>query len=126
MLCNQILDLIVLPVNEISLSTLAAKLGVSASDVSIKVVIEPATDTNGSIKSSGLTAVSPVIEFHVSAVGKDGKEIPVVEKKFSDYVDRDITGVASFDATHSTGVTLKADGTVMPLPTFFSWSRCKS
>jgi hypothetical protein len=108
-----------LPVSEISFDRLAKELGVDASDIAIKINVKPAVDDKKAVVKAGLTSVSPVIEFSVVAVNPSGKEISIVKKKFSQYVDRVISGAASFDEKTSTGVRINDDGTLSPLPTYF-------
>jgi hypothetical protein len=108
-----------LPVSEISLDRLAQELGVDASDIAIKINVKPAVDDKKAAEKAGLTSVAPVIEFSVLAANPSGKEISIVKKRFSRYVDRVIAGAVSFDDETSTGVRINDDGTLSPLPTYF-------
>jgi hypothetical protein len=102
-----------LPVSQINLNELAAKLGVSAEMVDVNVSVNA---VNLSAIPTGKKVVSKVVEFTLEAVSGSKKE---TIQTFSEYVTRTITGENTFDPNKSTGVKVNADGSVTSVPTLF-------
>jgi hypothetical protein len=102
-----------LPVTQIHVDDLAAKLGVSAETVSIDVSINEikASDILG-----GNQVVSKVVEFELEAVSGD-KRASI--NTFTEYVARTINREQTFDSNKSTAVRVNADGSITSFPTLF-------
>jgi hypothetical protein len=102
-----------LPVTQIHIDDLAARLGVSAEMVSIDVSIN---EIDGSDIQGGRKVVSKLVEFKLGAVS-GGKWVSI--DTFSEYVARTINGEQPFDSNKSTAVRVNADGSVSSVPTLF-------
>jgi hypothetical protein len=102
-----------LPVTQIHVDDLAAKLGVSAETVSVDVSIN---EIEGSDILGGNQVVSKVVEFELEAVSGE-KRASI--NTFSEYVARTINGEQTFDSNKSTAVRVNADGSVSSVPTLF-------
>jgi hypothetical protein len=102
-----------LPVSQININELAAKLGVSAEMVDVNVLVNA---VNLPAIQTGKKVVSKVVEFTLEGVSGNKKE---TIQTFSEYVTRTITGENTFDANKSTGVKVNADGSVTSVPTLF-------
>jgi hypothetical protein len=101
-----------LPVSEIKIADLAAKLGTTADKVKINVYVNV---VNTNVK--GVKLASDVIDFTIEAAAGDKKE---AVSKFSTYVEREIVGDANFNKEKSVAVRLNADGTFSAIPTLFN------
>jgi hypothetical protein len=102
-----------LPVSQIKVEDLAARLGVSVETVSIDVSIN---EKEGSDILGGRKVVSKLVEFKIGAVSGD-KRVSI--DTFTEYVARTINGEQPFDSNKSTAVRVNADGSVSSVPTFF-------
>jgi hypothetical protein len=102
-----------LPVSQIHVGDLAAKLGVSADNVyinvSVNVVERPKIQTGNKV-------VSKVVEFTLEAVSGDKR---VWISTFTEYVARTINGEQTFDSNKSTAIRVNVDGSVSSVPTLF-------
>ncbi|MGX1901855.1 S-layer homology domain-containing protein [Thermolongibacillus altinsuensis] len=108
-----------LPVAEIQakLQDLVKKLGVaSADDIVISISMNP-VDKQQVAGKYKWNVVSNVVEFHVVA-SANGKTEPIT--RFTQYVERELTGSKTFDATHSVAVRINDDGTFASVPTLFN------
>ena len=111
-----------LPAQEIKLSEVAQKLGVSANDVKITVVIASLkTDEVATIKENankqGLILVGAPLVFKIEATAGDKK---VEVNNFSTYVSRGINLPGSVEGNRTVGAVKNYDGTLSPVPTQFS------
>ncbi|PLS17784.1 hypothetical protein CVD28_08765 [Bacillus sp. M6-12] len=104
-----------LPVAEIALSELAAKLGTEAKNVNLVITLKEAAADLTSINKAGLKAVSKVIDFNVEAQ-YGGKSEHV--NRFADYVDRSINIGKTVNPDKAIVVKLTEKGFV-PVPTVF-------
>jgi hypothetical protein len=102
-----------LPVSQIKVEDLAARLGVSADEVAIHVSVNV---VERPVIQSGNKVVTGVVEFTLEAVS--GNKIEPIQT-FSEYVARTINGEYSFDSKKSTAVRVNADGSVSSVPTLF-------
>jgi hypothetical protein len=102
-----------LPVSQIKVEDLAARLGVSADvvdiHVSVNVVERPVIQSVNKV-------VTEVVEFTLEAVS--GNKIEPIQT-FTEYVARTINGEQTFDSNKSTAVKVNADGSVSSVPTLF-------
>lgn len=101
-----------LPVSEIKIADLAAKLGTTADNVKINIYVNV---VNTNVK--GVKLASDVIDFTIEAVAGNKKE---VVSKFSSYVEREIVGDANFNKEKSVAVRLNSNGTFSAIPTLFN------
>jgi hypothetical protein len=102
-----------LPVSQIKVEDLAARLGVSADEVAIHVSVNV---VERPVIQSGNKVVTEVVEFTLEVVS--GNKIELIQT-FSEYVARTITGEQPFDSNKSTAVRVNADGSVSSVPTLF-------
>lgn len=111
-----------LPVSEIKVSELAAKLGVNESEVQIIISVNevPQEDVKDTVDKNKLNLASKVLEFTVTAVSGD-KSQPI--SAFTTFVEREITGDQVFDAEQSVAVKLNDDGTFSAIPTLFNGNK---
>ncbi|RAK20354.1 S-layer family protein [Anoxybacillus vitaminiphilus] len=99
------------------LQALAQRLGVSnAEDLTISIAMSE-VDKQESASKYKVNIVSNVVEFHVE-VSANGKTEQLT--RFSQYVDRELTGDKVFDPNHSVALRLNEDGTFVSLPTLFN------
>jgi len=101
-----------LPVSEIKIADLAAKLGTTADNVKINVYVNV---VNTNVK--GVKLASDVIDFTIEAVAGNKKE---AISKFSTYVEREIVGDTNFNKEKSVAVRLNSNGTFSAIPTLFN------
>jgi hypothetical protein len=102
-----------LPVSQIHVGDLAAKLGVSADNVYINVSVNAVDRAR---VQKGIRIVSKVLEFTVEAASGGKKESI---NTFTEYVARTIVGEQTFDSNKSTAVRVNSDGSVTSVPTLF-------
>ncbi|WP_230494895.1 S-layer homology domain-containing protein [Pseudoneobacillus rhizosphaerae] len=102
-----------LPISQIKVEDLAAKLGVSATNLQITVSVN--TVERPEIQK-GIKVLSKVVEFTVEAVSGNKKESI---HTFTEYVARTIVGERMFDSNKSTAVKINANGSVSSVPTLF-------
>jgi hypothetical protein len=102
-----------LPISQIKVEELAAKLGVSATNLHITVSVN--TVERPEIKK-GIKVNSKVVEFTIEAVSGNKRESI---DTFTEYVARTIVGEQAFDPNKSTAVKVIADGSVLSVPTLF-------
>jgi hypothetical protein len=102
-----------LPVSQIKVEDLAARLGVSADEVDIHVSVNV---VERPVIQSGNKVVTEVVEFTLEA--DSGNKIEPIQT-FSEYVARTINGEQPFDSNKSTAVRVNADGSVSSVPTLF-------
>ncbi|UYZ21805.1 S-layer homology domain-containing protein [Mesobacillus jeotgali] len=100
-----------IPASEINIAELAAKLGTTADNVKINISVNP---VNKTVKD--LNLASDVIDFTIEAVAGTKKESIT---KFSQYVEREITGDKDFNKAKSVAVRLNSNGTFSAIPTLF-------
>lgn len=100
-----------LPVSEINVAALAAKLGTTAGNVKINISVNV---VNKNV--AGVNKVSDVIDFTIEAVAGNKKEYITT---FSTYVERNIKGSKDFNKEKSVAVRLNANGTFSAIPTLF-------
>ncbi|WP_423408393.1 S-layer homology domain-containing protein [Heyndrickxia sp. MSNUG] len=101
-----------LPVSEIKIADLAAKLGTTADNLKINIYVNV---VNTNVK--GVKLASDVIDFTIEAVAGNKKE---AISKFSTYVEREIVGDANFNKEKSVAVRVNSDGTFAAIPTLFN------
>jgi hypothetical protein len=102
-----------LPVSQINVRDLAAKLGLSEDKIAILVSVNV---VDRPVIQSGKKVVSKVVEYTVEAVSGVKKESI---HTFTEYVVRTINGDQTFDSNKSTAVRVNADGSVLSVPTLF-------
>ncbi|RXJ01692.1 S-layer homology domain-containing protein [Anaerobacillus alkaliphilus] len=106
-----------LPVAEVSNAKLAAALGVAAgTEIEITVSVNKVEDTKGVVTKNKLKTVSNVVEFKIHATAGE-KTVEV--NRFSQYLEREISGDANFNAAKSSVVRLNDDGTFTAVPSVF-------
>ncbi|MCA0971509.1 S-layer homology domain-containing protein [Halobacillus litoralis] len=114
-----------LPVRELNLQQFAQDLGVDSEDdveieIQVNLVAEDDAEATTALTNNNLNRTSSVIEFTVRATA-NGQSRDVT--KFSSYVNRTVQGENDFNATFSTAVLLRPDGTFAPIPTLFAGSQ---
>jgi hypothetical protein len=102
-----------LPISQIKIEDLAAKLAVSATNLHITVSVNT---VERSELQKGIKVISKVVEFTIEAISGNKKESI---DTFTEYVARTIVGEQTFDSNKSTGVRVNADGSVSSVPTLF-------
>jgi phosphatidylserine decarboxylase len=102
-----------LPVSQIKVEDLAARLGVSADEVDIHVSVNV---VERPVIQSGNKVVTEVVKFTLEAVS--GNKIEPIQS-FTEYVARTINGEQTFVSNKSTAVRVNADGSVSSIPTIF-------
>jgi hypothetical protein len=102
-----------LPVSQVKVEGLAAKLGVSAANLQIVVSVNTVERPE---LQKGIKVLSKVVEFTVEAVSGNKKESI---HTFTEYVARTIVGEQKFDSNKSTAVKINANGSVSSVPTLF-------
>jgi hypothetical protein len=102
-----------IPIFQVKVEALAAKLGVSAANLQITVSVN--TVERPDIQK-GIKVISKVVEFTVEAVSGNKKESI---HTFTEYVARTINGEQPFDSNKSIGIKINADGSVSSVPTLF-------
>ncbi|WP_171650279.1 S-layer homology domain-containing protein [Paenibacillus foliorum] len=96
-----------LPVKQINLQDLAAKLGVSKENVNIEVTITKNDSAADKAKSSGQRVLG-AIEFTVKAVSTDGKSIEI--STFTQFVPRTIKVEGTLNGRNLAAVRVETDG----------------
>ncbi len=111
-----------LPVSEINVAALAKSLGVSedAVEINIAVNVVDETEVSGAVSKNNLKLASKVIEFTVEAVS--GSKTEAI-KRFSVYVEREITSDKTFNQVNAVAVRINDDGTITSIPTYFDGKR---
>lgn len=99
------------------LQTVAQQLGVTNIENLTVAIAMNEVDKQQSASKYKVNIVSNVVEFRIEVSGNGNtKEIT----RFSQYVDRQLTGDKVFDANHSVAVRFNEDGTFAALPTLFN------
>ncbi|MEK3724931.1 cadherin-like beta sandwich domain-containing protein [Paenibacillus sp. FSL H8-0034] len=106
-----------LPVNQINLQDLAAKLGVSIENVNLEINVSLNDSAADKAKASGQKVLA-VADFTVKATSSDGKSIEV--STFSQYVRRTLKTEESLNAHNLAAVRVQTDNqgntTYQPVP----------
>ncbi|OAH54490.1 hypothetical protein AWH48_07785 [Domibacillus aminovorans] len=129
----------VLPLSQVSLAALTAVLGGDLSQISLRVTIDPLTDTESkdllakmqasvtapaaassetkAAASTGIALAAPAAKFKVELVS--GNKVTEI-KTFGDiYVEREFVLNKTVNKNRATGVAVEADGSFTSLPTTF-------
>jgi len=118
----------ILPISVLLLEELAKELGVDVKDLKINVGItkvtgEQATAVTKAVEELGAALVADIVEFTLTAEGKDGKKIAI--ESFGDtYVSRQLT-LTSKPTKPTTGVVFE-NGKVSFVPSTFSTTNDKT
>jgi hypothetical protein len=111
-----------LPASEIDVDRLAEMLGVDPDKLKITVEIAKvapgaARTIQQTIQDSGLTQISAPVEFNVTVTAGDNQ---AEVSSFGTYVSRTIRLTGPVDPDSSVGVVVNPDGTLSPVPTYFT------
>lgn len=104
---------LILPIADINLDTLAKKLGTKKENVSIVISMSEASDNKNVLGANKLTAKSSIIEFKVVALSGEKQEYI---SSFNEYLVREIVATGNL-SSNSTVVRLNDDGTFTAVPT---------
>ncbi|RYI27903.1 S-layer homology domain-containing protein [Bacillus infantis] len=109
-----------LPVSQVHAASLAKQLGANEKDIEILISVNQIPEASApGVSKNKLDLVSGIFDFTVEAAA-GGKT--VAAGPFSVYVERDITGAKTFDASKAVGVVLKENGGFAAVPTLFEGS----
>ncbi|MFD0682191.1 MULTISPECIES: S-layer homology domain-containing protein [unclassified Paenibacillus] len=101
-----------LPVKQINLQELAAKLGVSKENVNVEITITKNEDAAEKAKSSGQKVLGTV-EFTVKVTSADGKSVEL--STFTQFVPRTIKAEGTLNARNLAAVRVEKDGQGSPV-----------
>jgi hypothetical protein len=111
-----------LPVAEIDTTTIAADLGTTAANLSLRVSINPisaeqATAATAALQEHGIDVVTSIVDITLEAVV--GDKVSPIRSLGNVYVERSFELNGTVDTNNATGVVLEADGSYRALPTKF-------
>lgn len=102
------------PVSDINLAAAAAQLGVTQSELSLKVTVDQVT--NPLTGREGITVLSPAVDFKVSLTDATGKEYVI--NRFSKPVTRALIANGTLNPLTTVAVVVHPNGTYSAVPTF--------
>ena len=106
----------------IDTEALAKELGVPASQLSLKVAVNPvpsarATEVTNAVQAKGAKVLSQIVDFTIEAVGNN-KSV-VIHNLGNRFIDRGFGLDVNVNSSRATGVRVNADGTFSSVPTKF-------